>query len=132
MGENLQKYVVSTFWTMVDDEIRVWDRFRPIFQKSFKSPLVGLKYVDFPLVFLLILRAVTLTSVSSEAKFELQRYYGGILPRLGTLEQTNNEPLKKFQNFGIQNRLTCSSANQRLQILKAFTPEIRQSWAPQK
>ena len=70
---------------------------------------------------------MTLTSVSSEAKFELQRYFGGILPRLGTLEQRNNEPLKKFQNFGIQKRLTCSSANQRLQILKAFTPEIRPS-----
>ena len=70
---------------------------------------------------------MTLTSVSSEAKFELQRYSGGILPGLGTLEQRNNEPLKKFQNFGIQKRLTCSSANQRLQILKAFTPEIRPS-----
>ena len=70
---------------------------------------------------------MTLTSVSSEAKFELQRYFGGILPRLGTSEQTNNEPLQNVQNFGIQKRLTCSSANQRLQILKAFTPEIRPS-----
>ena len=70
---------------------------------------------------------MTLTSVSSEAMIELQRYFGGILPRLGTLEQRNYEPLEKFQNFGIQKRLTCSSANQRLQILKAFTPEIRPS-----
>ena len=50
-----------------------------------------------------------------------------MLPKLSTSESTNNDPLKIVQNFEMKKKVTSISTKNGIQILKAFTQEIRQS-----